>query len=56
MAWPRPGDKALSEQWWLVYWRIYASLGFIELTVKPKIRLSIDLGYVLASSKQQAII
>ena len=29
----RPGDKPLSEQWWLVYWRIYASLGLNELTL-----------------------
>ena len=27
MDWRRPGDKPLSEQWCLVYWRIYASLG-----------------------------
>ena len=26
MAWRRPGDKPLSEQWWLDYWRIYVSL------------------------------
>ena len=32
MAWRRSGDKPLSEQWWLVYWRIYASLGLNELT------------------------
>ena len=31
MAWRRPGDKSLSEQWWLVYWRMYASLGINEL-------------------------
>ena len=33
MAWRRRGDKPLSEpiQWWLVYWRIYASLGLNEL-------------------------
>ena len=28
MAWRRPGDL---DQWWLVYWRIYASLGLNEL-------------------------
>ena len=36
MAWRQSGDKTLSErhylnQWWLVYWRIYASLGLSEL-------------------------
>ena len=31
MAWRRLGDKPLSEQFWLVYWRIYASLGLNEL-------------------------
>ena len=31
MAWRRPGDKPLSDPWWLVYWRIYASLGLNEL-------------------------
>ena len=36
MAWRWPGDKQLSEplnQWCLVYWRIYASLGLNELNV-----------------------
>ena len=33
MAWHRPGDKPLSEQWWLDYQRIYASLGLNELTM-----------------------
>ena len=32
MAWRRPGDKPYLNQWWLVYWRIYASLGLNELT------------------------
>ena len=31
MAWRHSGDKPLSEQWWLVYRRIYASLGLSEL-------------------------
>ena len=31
MAWRRPGDKPLSELWWLDYRRIYASLGLNEL-------------------------
>ena len=31
MAWHRLGDKPLSEPKWLVYWRIYASLGLNEL-------------------------
>ena len=31
MAWRRPGDKPLSEQRWLDYRRIYASLGLNEL-------------------------
>ena len=36
MAWRRPGDKPSSmNQWWLVYRRIYESLGFNELTLLP---------------------
>ena len=31
MAWRRPGDKPYLNQWCLVYWRIYASLGLNEL-------------------------
>ena len=31
MAWRQPGGKPLSNQWWLVYWRIYTLLGFNEL-------------------------
>ena len=31
MAWRRPGDKPLPDQWWLCYWRIYASLGLNKL-------------------------
>ena len=31
VAWRQPGDKPLSEQWWLVYWRIYASLALSGL-------------------------
>ena len=27
MAWYRPGDNHYLNQWWLVYWRIYRSLG-----------------------------
>ena len=34
MAWRRPGDKSLSEAMLLVYRRIYASLGLIELNNK----------------------
>ena len=30
-AWCRLSDKSLSDQWWYVYWRIYASLGLNEL-------------------------
>ena len=33
MAWHWPGDKPLSEQWWLDYRRIYMSLGLNELTM-----------------------
>ena len=33
MAWRLPGDKPLLNQWWLVYWRIYASLGLNVLTM-----------------------
>ena len=31
MAWRRPGVSHYLDQWWLVYWRIYASLGLNEL-------------------------
>ena len=31
MAWRWPDNKSLSAQWWLVYLRIYASLGINEL-------------------------
>ena len=31
-AWRRPGDIHYLSQWWLVYWRIYGSLGLNELT------------------------
>ena len=31
MTWCRPGDYQISEKWWLVYWRRYASLGLNEL-------------------------
>ena len=34
MAWCRSDDKPLSEPWWLVYWRIYASLGLNELKMQ----------------------
>ena len=37
MAWRRSGDKPshYPNQWWLVYWRIYASLGLNELKDPP---------------------
>ena len=35
MAWRQPGDKPLSEQMMLVYWRIYASLGLNESSSTP---------------------
>ena len=35
MAWHLPGDKPLSEQWWLDNWRIFASLGLNELNPGP---------------------
>ena len=35
MAWRRPGDKPLSDQWWLVHPRIHASLGLNELYTSP---------------------
>ena len=31
MAWRRPGDKPLSDRWWLDYWCKYASLGSLSL-------------------------
>ena len=34
MVWRRPGDKPLSEPM-MVYWRIYVSLGLIELRISP---------------------
>ena len=33
MPWRRPGDKPFLNQWWLFYWRIYASFGLNKLTV-----------------------
>ena len=36
MAWRRPGDKPLSDQWWLVYRRIFASLGLHDDVMKWK--------------------
>ena len=35
MAWCRPGDKPLSDQWSLDYWQLYVSLGLNELTHLP---------------------
>ena len=31
MAWRRQGASHYLNQWWLVYWRMYASLGLNEL-------------------------
>ena len=31
MAWRRPGASHYLNQWWIVYWHIYASLGLNEL-------------------------
>ena len=39
MAWRRLGDKPLSDQWWLVYWCIYASLSLNDLTLLVHTRL-----------------
>ena len=36
MVWRRSGDKPYLSQWWLVYWRIYASLGLNELNKSSK--------------------
>ena len=48
MAWRRPGDKPLSEQWWSVYWRIYASLSLNELTGPAcNMKLLYILGHVI---------
>ena len=47
MAWSQPARQATSHypnQWQLVYWRIYASLGLNELTVELDIT---QLPYVL---------
>ena len=33
-AWYRPGTSHYLNQWWLVYWRIYASLCFNVLTIR----------------------
>ena len=55
MAWRRPGDKHYLNQWWLVYWRIYASLGLNEL--KKKIAWKSEIlkwGRHTDSVKQQA--
>ena len=42
MAWRRPGDKHYLNQWWLVYWRVYASLGLNELNKGPLLRTWIN--------------
>ena len=47
MAWCRPGDKPLSNQWWLVYWRIYVSLGLNELKDWSIFKLSSSESYIL---------
>ena len=50
MAWRRPADKPLSEPMMvIVYWRIYASLGFNELTHTLKV---VSNEYVLKHSYQ----
>ena len=51
MAWRRPGDKLLSDQWWLLYWHIYASLSPSELknsegTSFISIKTTLDKFYV----------
>ena len=33
MAWRRPATSHYVNQWWLVYWRIYASYGLSESTI-----------------------
>ena len=33
MAWRRPATSHYLNQWWLVYWRIYASFGLNELNI-----------------------
>ena len=44
MAWRRSGASHYLNQWWLVYRRIYASLGHHELT-----RVAIDIAVITAS-------
>ena len=40
MAWRRPSDKHYLNQWWLVYWCIYASLGLNELKYRKFVKPS----------------
>ena len=48
MAWHRPGDKPYYlNQWWLVYWRLYASPGLNELSVNDPVNY-INPGYGLS--------
>ena len=46
MAWHRPSEKPLSEQWWSVYWPIYASLGLNEFMTAPSDKIA-ALGHPL---------
>ena len=44
MPWRRPGAVHYLNQWWLVYWRIYASLGFTELRPLKPMRHTLTSG------------
>ena len=48
MALHRPGDKPLYEPW-LVYWRIYASLGLNDLTRQAMIISSTNISWIWVS-------
>ena len=49
MAWRRPGDSHYLNQWWLIYWCIYASFGLNELNGTS------GTLYIFALSRHQAV-
>ena len=54
MAWHRPGDNR--KQWWLVYWRIYASRGLSELKIGHRHSNSSNDRQVTSPFRQDQII
>ena len=56
MAWRRPGDKALTDQLGLAYWRIYTSLGLSELIKHFKYFLFAYFSSVLTDNANRMIL